>query len=109
MSSIRKRAPAGSLGIGCPMLETTALGRVLKGSPIGVWTFYRGTVETIPIKTGPKANSSGRFGNRLKVKTLPPQGLARMDDLEALARRWGVERGYHDIFGNWRLAPEDTV
>src|SRR5690242_19142750 len=32
-----------------------------------------------------------------------------MDDLEALARHWGVERGYHDIFGNWRVAPDDTV
>src|SRR5690242_6547596 len=32
-----------------------------------------------------------------------------MDDLEALARRWGVEQGYHDIFGHWRVAPDDTV
>src|SRR4051794_11243328 len=32
-----------------------------------------------------------------------------MDDLKELARRWGVERGYHDIFGHWHVAPDDTV
>src|SRR6478736_1814596 len=32
-----------------------------------------------------------------------------MDDLEELARRWGVERGYHDIFGNWRVTPDHTL
>jgi 4-alpha-glucanotransferase len=32
-----------------------------------------------------------------------------MDDLEALAGRWGVERGYHDIFGRWHVATDDTV
>jgi 4-alpha-glucanotransferase len=29
--------------------------------------------------------------------------------LEALARRWGVEPGFHDIFGVWRVVPEDTL
>ena len=32
-----------------------------------------------------------------------------MDDLEALAGRWGVERGYHEIFGRWHVATDDTV
>jgi len=27
-----------------------------------------------------------------------------MDNLEERARRWGVETGYHDIFGQWRAA-----
>lgn len=32
-----------------------------------------------------------------------------MDHLEAEARRWGVEPGYHDIFGHWRAAPDAAV
>jgi 4-alpha-glucanotransferase len=29
--------------------------------------------------------------------------------LEVLARRWGVEPGFHDIFGAWRVVPEDVL
>lgn len=30
-------------------------------------------------------------------------------DLEALARRWGVEPGFHDVFGNWRVVPAEVL
>jgi 4-alpha-glucanotransferase len=30
-------------------------------------------------------------------------------DLEALARRWGVEPGFHDVFGNWRVVPDEVL
>jgi 4-alpha-glucanotransferase len=30
-------------------------------------------------------------------------------DLEALARKWGVEPGYHDVFGNWHVVPPATL
>jgi 4-alpha-glucanotransferase len=30
-------------------------------------------------------------------------------DLEALARKWGVEPGFHDVFGNWRVVPDDVL
>jgi 4-alpha-glucanotransferase len=30
-------------------------------------------------------------------------------DLEALARRWGVEPGFHDVFGTWRVVPDDAL
>jgi len=31
-----------------------------------------------------------------------------MDDLAAKARLWGVENGYHDVFGNWHDASAET-
>jgi 4-alpha-glucanotransferase len=31
-----------------------------------------------------------------------------MDDLTAEARRWGVEPGYHDVFGHWHAASEEV-
>lgn len=31
-----------------------------------------------------------------------------MDDLAAEARRWGVENGYHDVFGRWHEASAET-
>jgi 4-alpha-glucanotransferase len=30
-------------------------------------------------------------------------------DLIEQARRWGVEPGYHDVFGNWHEVPPDTL
>lgn len=32
-----------------------------------------------------------------------------MDDLTTVARQWGVEPGYHDVFGTWHPASEATV
>lgn len=32
-----------------------------------------------------------------------------MDDLTEVARQWGIEPGYHDVFGTWHPAPEATV
>ncbi len=32
-----------------------------------------------------------------------------MNDTAAAAQRWGVEPGYHDVFGTWRAAPAATV
>jgi 4-alpha-glucanotransferase len=32
-----------------------------------------------------------------------------MSDLAAAAKRWGVEPGYHDIFGTWHAVPESTL
>ncbi len=32
-----------------------------------------------------------------------------MDDLTAVARQWGIEPGYHDVFGTWHPAPVATV
>jgi len=32
-----------------------------------------------------------------------------MDDLAAIARQWGIEPGYHDVFGEWHPAPAATV
>ncbi|MEP7261648.1 MAG: malto-oligosyltrehalose synthase, partial [Usitatibacter sp.] len=29
--------------------------------------------------------------------------------LEKLAQRYGVSTGYHDVWGNWRVTPEDSV
>ena len=30
-------------------------------------------------------------------------------ELEALARKWGVEPGFHDVFGNWRTVPPEVL
>jgi 4-alpha-glucanotransferase len=30
-------------------------------------------------------------------------------DLETLARRWGVEPGFHDAFGRWRVVPAEVL
>lgn len=30
-------------------------------------------------------------------------------DLEALARQWGVDPGFHDAFGTWRTVPADVL
>jgi len=32
-----------------------------------------------------------------------------MDEVTAVARQWGIEPGYHDVFGHWHPAPEATV
>ena len=32
-----------------------------------------------------------------------------MNDLEALAQRWGIEPGYHDVFGTWHAASPMTL
>lgn len=32
-----------------------------------------------------------------------------MNDLTAAAQRWGVETGYHDVFGHWHAASEATL
>ncbi|HEY4141887.1 MAG TPA: 4-alpha-glucanotransferase [Pseudolabrys sp.] len=32
-----------------------------------------------------------------------------MDDLAALAERYGIETGYHDVFGGWHPLPETTL
>ena len=32
-----------------------------------------------------------------------------MNDLTAVAREWGIEPGYYDIFGAWHPAPAQTV
>jgi 4-alpha-glucanotransferase len=32
-----------------------------------------------------------------------------MKDLEEKAARWGIEPGYHDVFGNWHPASADTL
>jgi 4-alpha-glucanotransferase len=32
-----------------------------------------------------------------------------MDDVTAVAREWGIEPGYHDVFGAWHPAPVQTV
>lgn len=32
-----------------------------------------------------------------------------MDDLTSLAARYGIEPGYHDVFGNWHPLPEITL
>ena len=32
-----------------------------------------------------------------------------MNDLEETARRWGIEPGYHDVFGNWHPATPETL
>ena len=32
-----------------------------------------------------------------------------MSDLAAEASAWGIDLGYHDVFGGWHVAPEDTV
>ncbi|HXD46717.1 MAG TPA: 4-alpha-glucanotransferase [Pseudolabrys sp.] len=32
-----------------------------------------------------------------------------MNDLEAIARRWGIEPGYHDVFGHWHAAGPATL
>ena len=31
-----------------------------------------------------------------------------MDELESNARRWGVEAGYHDVFGHWHATAPET-
>jgi 4-alpha-glucanotransferase len=30
-------------------------------------------------------------------------------NLDQRARRWGVEPGFHDVFGNWRVVPADVL
>jgi len=32
-----------------------------------------------------------------------------MDELAANARHWGVEPGYHDVFGHWHDVPEESL
>ncbi|HMJ41759.1 MAG TPA: hypothetical protein VK522_05705, partial [Pseudolabrys sp.] len=32
-----------------------------------------------------------------------------MDDLTAKAERWGIEPGYHDVFGGWHPVPRETL
>ena len=32
-----------------------------------------------------------------------------MNDLESEARRWGMDPGYHDVFGNWHAASPETL
>lgn len=32
-----------------------------------------------------------------------------MKDLEEMARRWGIEPGYHDVFGKWHAAAPETL
>ena len=32
-----------------------------------------------------------------------------MNDLDSVARRWGIEPGYHDVFGNWHPASPQTL
>src|SRR5579885_3114008 len=32
-----------------------------------------------------------------------------MNDLEGIARRWGIEPGYHDVFGQWQAAAPETL
>ncbi len=32
-----------------------------------------------------------------------------MNDLAEEAQRWGIEPGYHDVFGNWHAASDDTL
>ena len=32
-----------------------------------------------------------------------------MNDLESEARRWGIDPGYHDVFGNWHAASPETL
>src|SRR5690348_13256977 len=32
-----------------------------------------------------------------------------MNDLEAIARRWSIEPGYHDVFGHWQAAGPATL
>lgn len=32
-----------------------------------------------------------------------------MSDLVAQSERWGVEPGYHDVFGHWHAVPKDTI
>jgi 4-alpha-glucanotransferase len=32
-----------------------------------------------------------------------------MNDLVEAARRWGIEPGYHDVFGKWHEASQDTL
>ena len=32
-----------------------------------------------------------------------------MSDIEEEARRWGIEPGYHDVFGHWHAADADTL
>ncbi|WP_168197789.1 4-alpha-glucanotransferase [Pseudolabrys sp. FHR47] len=32
-----------------------------------------------------------------------------MNDMVAEAERWGIEPGYHDVFGHWHAVPEDTI
>lgn len=32
-----------------------------------------------------------------------------MDDLTAVAERWGVEPGYHDVFGGWHPVQRETL
>ena len=33
----------------------------------------------------------------------------QMNDLAALAQRWGIEPGYHDVFGAWHAASAETL
>lgn len=32
-----------------------------------------------------------------------------MNDLQTLAQRWGIEPGYHDVFGKWHAASSETL
>ncbi|MEI9805794.1 MAG: hypothetical protein WDN48_17075 [Pseudolabrys sp.] len=32
-----------------------------------------------------------------------------MDDLHAATELWGVEKGYHDVFGGWHEASPETL
>src|SRR3569832_281876 len=32
-----------------------------------------------------------------------------MNDLETAAQRWGIEPGYHDVFGDWHAASPETL
>src|SRR5690606_12310091 len=34
---------------------------------------------------------------------------AKMSNLFAESERWGIEPGYHDVFGHWHTVPEDTI
>jgi len=35
--------------------------------------------------------------------------VAKMSNLFAESERWGIEPGYHDVFGHWHTVPEDTI
>jgi 4-alpha-glucanotransferase len=38
-----------------------------------------------------------------------PEKARNMSDLQEEARRWGIEPGYHDVFGQWHAADADTL
>src|SRR6185369_5763903 len=49
--------------------------------------------------------------NRVGAAALPATKVKTgyMDDSTPVPRQWGIEPGYHDVFGEWHPAPEASV